>query len=130
MALYDFGREEKVFNNENICLYDYGVDIYEETAKDLLVATPISTDYMTEITAKEVIQRYFDIDIICDTRVLVYIHSYADIHYLKVYKDVKTITDIHINSDFVEKITFLGRLNKGGDITKAFINIYCTEVEE
>lgn len=125
-----FGKEVKVFNNETVCLCNYGIDLYEEVEKDLVIATPISDVFMTETTAKDVIQRYFDIDIIFDTRVLVYIHSYSDIQYLKVYKDVKTVDSIAINSDYIEKITFLGRLNKGGDITKAFINIYCTEVEE
>lgn len=123
-------KETKVFNNETVYLCNYGIDLYEEIEKDLVVATPVSDVFMTEKTAKDVIQRYFDIDIVYYTRVLIYIHSYSNIHYLKVYKDVKTIADICINSDCIEKITFLGRLNKGGDITKAWINIYCTEVEE
>lgn len=123
-------KETKVFNNETIYLCNYGIDLYKETEKDLVVATPISDVFMTEKTAKDVIQRYFDIDIVYYTRVLIYIHSYSNEHYLKVYKDVKTIDDICINSDCIEKITFLGRLNKGGDITKTFINIYCTETEE
>lgn len=123
-------KETKVFNNETVYLCNYGVDLYEEIEKDLVVATPVSDIFMTEKTAKAVIQRYFNIDIIFDTRVLVYIHSYSDIQYLKVYKDVKMVDSIAINSDCIEKITFLGRLSKGGDITKAFINIYCTEIEE
>ena len=120
-------REQIECNVEVVTFCDY--IIYPENSddkeKNLVTATP-STDYMTAKTAYDVIKRYIDLQTVYYTKILAFVHSFSDIHYLEKFKDVKTAEDIKFYG-VVEKITFLGNLNEGGDVTKTFINIYCTE---
>ena len=119
-------RETVEFNGEVVTFCDY--IIYPENndkEKNLVIATP-ATDYMTAKTAYSVIKRYIDLQTIYRTKILASVHSFSDIHYLEKFKGIKTAEDIKIYG-VVEKITFLGNMNEGGDITKTYINIYCTK---
>ena len=124
-------KETVIYNNETVVIRDYNVYSENDDDKDknLVIATPLLTDYISTETAEEVIQRYMEFNTIDRTRILAFVHSFTDIHYLKVFKDISLATDIKIDGT-VEKITFLGTYNDGGDITKTFINIYCTDISE
>lgn len=126
-----FEKETVIYNNEVVVIRDYNIYSENDDDKDknLVIATPLLTDYMSTETAEDVIQRYMEFNTIDRTRILAFVHSFTDTHYLKVCKDVSLATDIEIGGT-VEKITFLGTYNDGGDITKTFINIYCTDVDE
>lgn len=121
-------KETVIFNNEVVTLCDYIVSTNDSDEKSLVTATPLLADYMTAETACEVIQRYFEFNTVHYTRIMAFVHSYSDLKYLKKFKDIELADQIQIDG-IVEKITFLGHMNSGGDITKTFINIYCTEVQ-
>lgn len=125
-------KETVIYNNEAIVIRDYNIyplNDDDDKDKNLVIATPLLADYMSVETAEDVIQRYMEFNTVSRTRILAFVHSFADIHYLQVFKDISLATDIKINGT-VEKITFFGIYNDGGDITKTFINIYCTDIDE
>lgn len=120
-------REIITFNDEIITFCDYIIYPKDNSHKEknLVTATPVA-DYMTAKTAYDVIKRYMELQTVYYTKIFVSVHSFADRNYLKKFKGVKRVEDIEFYG-VVEKITFLGNLNDGGDTTKTFINIYCTE---